>query len=188
MTSLDENLDIIDQADVPVKDTAMRYGLIGALAFIAIQLLLDTTGLIDYSSGKGLYYPSILSAIATVAILYFGIKHHRDEELVGYITFGRCVKLGALIGLFAGILIAVFAFVYHSFIRPDIIPSMMEFQQEQMAEQGMTEDQIEQAMAMAENFTTPVATAISSVFNGVFWYTLFSLLVGGIMKKVRPVV
>jgi len=168
MNSLDENLDFIDQTEVPARPLAMRYGGIAALVFIAIQLVLDTTGLINYGSGEGQYYPAILATISTLAILYYAIKQHRDEELGGYITFGRCVKLGALIGLFSGILIGIFAYAYHGFIRPDIIPTMMEYQQEQLLEQGMSEEQVEQAMSFGAAFTTPLATAISSIFNGVF--------------------
>ncbi|MFK7979392.1 MAG: DUF4199 domain-containing protein, partial [Saprospiraceae bacterium] len=155
---------------------------------IAITLLLDTTGLINYSTGEGQYYPAILATIATLAILYYAIKQHRDEELGGYITFGRCVKLGALIGLFSGILIGVFAYVYHGFIRPDIVPAMMEFQQGQLSEQGMSEEQIEQAMSFSAPFTSPFALAITSIFNSVFWYALLSLIVGAIMKKSQPMV
>ncbi len=188
MNSLDENVDFIDQVDVPVRPLAMRYGGIAALAFIAITLLLDTIGLVNYSTGEGLYYPSILAALATIAILYFAIKQHRDEELGGYITFGRCVKLAALIGLFSGVLIGIFAFAYHNFIRPDIIPAMMEFQTAQWEEAGMTEEQIEQARGMTEMFTTPIAQFISSILNGVFWNVLLSLIVGAIMKKTQPMV
>ena len=188
MANFDENTDIIEQEDVAAMPLAIRYGGIAALAFIAIQLILDTVGLIDYSTGKGIYYPSILLTISTLVILYFAIKEHRDEELGGFITFGRCVKLGALIGLFSGILIGIFAYIYHGFIRPDIIPSMLEFQISQWEEAGMSEEQIEQTKGMTEMFMTPVATAISSIFNGVFWNVLLSLIVGAIMKKVRPMV
>jgi len=188
MANFDENLDIIEQEDVAARPIAMRYGGIAALAFIAIQLILDTVGLIDYSTGEGIYYPSILLTISTLVILYFAIKEHRDEELGGYITFGRCVKLGALIGLFSGIIIGVFAFIYHGYIRPDIMPSMLEFQTSQWEEAGMSEEQIEQARGMTEMFMTPVATAISSIFNGVFWNVILSLIVGAIMKKVRQMV
>ena len=180
MNSLDENLDFIDQADVPARPLAMRYGGIAALVFIAITLLLDTTGLINYSTGEGQYYPAILATIATLVILYYAIKQHRDEELGGYVTFGRCVKLAALIGLFSGILIGIFGYIYHGFIRPDIVPAMMEFQQEQLAEQGMTEEQIEQAMSFSAPFTTPLAIAITSIFNGVFW--LYMLVYNSIKK------
>ena len=188
MNSLDENLDFIDQADVPARPLAMRYGGIAALAFIALTLLFDISGLINYSTGEGLYYPSIAAAIATIAILYYAIKQHRDEELGGYITFGRCVKLAALIGLFSGVLIGIFAFVYHSFVRPDIIPSIMEFQMSEWEKAGMTEEQIEQASGMTKMFMTPAAQAVSSIFNGVFWNVLLSLLVGAVMKKNPPMV
>ncbi len=188
MNSLDENLDFIDQAEVPARPLAMRYGGIAALAFIAITLLLDTIGVVNYSTGEGLYYSSILAAVATIAILYYAIKQHRDEELGGYITFGRCVKLAALIGLFSGILIGIFAFVYHSFVTPDIIPSIMEFQMTQWEEAGMTEEQIEQASGMTKMFMTPAAQAVSSILNGVFWNVLLSLIVGAVMKKNQPMV
>jgi len=188
MNSLDEDLDFIDQEDVATMPTALRFGGIAALAFIAVQLLLDTIGVIDYSTGEGLYYPTILGLIAAIAILYYAIKQHRDEELGGYITFGRCVKLGALIGLFSGILVGIFAFVYHSFIRPDIIPSMMEFQMSQWEKAGMTEEQIEQASSMTEMFMTPVAQIFSSIINMLLLNVILSLIVGAIMKKTQPMV
>jgi len=188
MANFDENTDFIDQDEVAAMPTAIRYGGIAALAFIAIQLILDTTGLINYSTGEGIYYPSILLTISTLAILYYAIKQHRDEELGGYITFGRCVKLGALIGLFSGIIIGIFAVVYHGYIRPDIMPSMMEFQMSQWEEAGMSEEQIDQAKGMTEMFMSPVANGISSILSAAFWNILLSLIVGAIMKKARPMV
>ncbi len=188
MNSLDENVDYIDQEDVPTRPLAMRYGGIAALAFIAITLLIDTLGLANYRTGEGLYYAAILATVTTVAILYLAIKQHRDEELGGYITFGRCIKLAALIGIFSGVLIGIFAFAYHSFIRPDIIPDMMAFQTAQWEEAGMSEAQIEQTRGMTEMFMTPVAQIPTSIFNSLFWNVLLSLIVGGIMKKNQPMV
>ncbi|MFK7983562.1 MAG: DUF4199 domain-containing protein, partial [Saprospiraceae bacterium] len=107
MNSLDENLDFIDQEDVKAMPTALRFGGIAALAFIAQQLLVDTLGLVNYATGEGQMISSIVPAIITLTILYFAIKTHKEEDLGGYITFGRCVKLGALIGLISGVGIGI---------------------------------------------------------------------------------
>lgn len=188
MNSLDENVDFIDQEDVAAMPTALRFGGIAALAFIAQQLLVDTLGLVNYATGDGQMISSIVPAIITFVVLYFAIKKHKEEDLGGYITFGRCVKLGALIGLISGVAIGLFAAVYHGFIRPDIMVDAMELQKEKMLEAGQSEAQVEQAMEMSKMFTGPVALGILSILSSVFWYALFSLLVGGIMKKTRPMV
>jgi hypothetical protein len=186
MNALDENTDFIDQADVAAMPIALRYGGIAALVFIIVQLLLDTLGIIDYASGTGIYYPSILAGIASIVLLYMAIKHHRDEELGGYITFGRCVKIGFLFALFSGIFFGVFGAVYHSFIRPDIIPSIMEFQRETWEAQGLNDDQIEQAASMTKMFMSPVAMAVMGIINFIIMDVIISLILGGILKKNPP--
>ena len=188
MNSLDENLDFIDQAEVPVMPTALRFGGIAALLFIAQQLLVDTLGLVNYATGDGQLISSIVPAIITFVVLYFAIKKHKEEDLGGYITFGRCVKLGALIGVFSGLAIGLFSAVYHGFIRPDIMVDAMEYQKEQMLEMGQSEAQVEQAMEMSKAFTSPLALGILSILSSIFWYALFSLIVGAIMKKNQPMV
>ena len=188
MANYDENSDFIDQEDVPAMPTAIRYGGIAALAFIAQQLIVDTLGLVNYATGEGQMISSIVPAIITFAILYFAIKQHKEEDLGGYITFGRCVKLGALVGLIAGVGVGIFSAVYHGFIRPDIMEDALAYQTEQMLEAGQSEEQVEMAMSMSKSFTGPVPLAIISLLSSVFWYALFSLLVGGIMKKTRPMV
>ncbi len=187
MDTLDDNRDLIDQADVPYRSLAIRYGVIAAMVFIAITLLIDTLGLVDYANGTGSWISSTLQGAATLAILYYAIKQHRDEDLGGYISFGRCVAIGALIGLIAGLLIAAFAFVYYGYIRPDIMTDQLAFQREKMLEQGMDEAAVEQAMGMTESFMSPAFIAASSILSSVFFYTLFSLIVGAIMKKKSPI-
>lgn len=188
MANFDENTDFIDQDDVAAMPTAIRYGGIAALAFIAQQLLVDTLGLVNYATGEGQMISSILPAIITFAVLYFAIKQHKEEDLGGFITFGRCVKLGALIGLISGVAIGIFAAVYHGFVRPDIMVDSLELQKEKMLEAGQSEEQAEMAIEMSKAMTGPVGLAILSLLSSVFWHALFSLLVGGIMKKTRPMV
>ena len=186
MDTLDDNREFINQADVPYRSLAMRYGLIAAMVFIAITLLVDTLGLVDYANGTGSWISSTLQAIATLAILYYAIKQHRDQDLGGYISFGRCISIGALIGLIAGVLIAAFAFVYYGYIRPDIMTDQLAFQREKMLEQGMDEAAVEQAMSMTESFMSPAFIAVSSIISSLIFYTLFSLIVGAIMKRKSP--
>jgi len=165
MANFDENTDFIDQEDVAAMPTALRYGGIAALAFIAQQLLVDTLGLVNYATGEGQMLTSIIPAIITFAILYFAIKQHKEEDLGGYITFGRCVKLGALIGLIGGVAIGLFSAVYHGFIRPDIMVDALELQKEKMLEAGQSEEQVEAGMAISKAMTGPVGLGILSVLS-----------------------
>lgn len=185
MTSLDENLNFPDPANVSVMPIAIRYGGIAALISIAITLLVDTLGLVNYGTGEGQWIVSVASLIITLSILYYAINQHKSD-LGGYITFGRALKTGVMIGLIAGIIGGVFAAIYHGFIRPDIMETALEAQTEQMLDQGLSEEQIEQAMGISKMITGPIGLGLSSVIGSVFIYAILSLIMGAIMKKDPP--
>jgi len=187
MTTLDDSTQQIpDPSTVSMKPTAMRFGLIGGLALIVLSLIWNMTGMIDYTGEKSNMLPNIVNWGAIIAILVLAIKKHREEDLAGYITFGRCVGLGAFLGLIMGIISAVWALLYFNVIDPDILSNILSQMEEKFVDKGMEESQIEVAMSWMSKMMSPIGMSIMAIIGTVITTTIFSLIVGAVMKKNPP--
>jgi Protein of unknown function (DUF4199) len=187
MTTLDDSTQQIpDPSTVSMKPTAMRYGLIGGLALVVLSLIWNMTGMIDYTGEKSNMLPNIVNWGTIAAVLVLAFKKHRDEDLGGFIKFGRCVGLGAFLGLVMGIISAVWALLYFNIIDPDLMNNILSQLEEKFVDQGMEESQIEMAMSWTSKMMSPVGMAIMAVIGAVFTTTILSLIVGAVMKKNPP--
>lgn len=174
-----------DPANIPYKQLALRAGAIWGGTSILITLMgyltntdpsLPTTGSIKY------VYMLIGFGVSIWAIVN-AIKTDRDEQLGGFIGLGRCVGIGALAGLVAGAIGAVFMFIYMSFINTGFADQMREAMTAQYEAQGMSEDQIEMALSMAGAFISPTFMAVSQLAGGVIMGVIVGLIAGLIMKR-----
>jgi hypothetical protein len=165
---------------------ALTYGLYGALVLIVIGLIGQLTGLVDPSQpngGSGSMIINILNAVVTAGALVMAVKKHRDEDLEGYIAFGKAFGLGMLTVVVIAVISAVWTFVYISFIDPEMIDVMKEAARGQMESQGMSGEQLEQAMAMNAKFMNPAMITVFALLGSMFFGLIISLVVAAVMKK-----
>ena len=141
MATLDNPSEILDASNVPIRPTAQKYGLIGAMILIVVGLAMNLSGLIDYTQkgGTGNTIASILQYGIIIIIVVLAIKTHRDDDLGGYITLGRSLSVGMLTGLIIGIITAIWAYVYFGFIDPGLVDQIREMAQDKALEGGTTE-------------------------------------------------
>lgn len=111
------------------------------------------------------------------------IRTDRDQQLGGYIGLGRCLGIGALTGVIAGAIGAVFTWLYMTVINPGFTEQLKEMMIAQWEEQGMSEDQIEMALSMSSTFTNPAMLAIWQTLGGALLGLLIGLIAGLIMKR-----
>jgi hypothetical protein len=180
-----------DPANTPYRPLAMRYGAIWAVIGIFLTLIAYLTNT-DPSmpTTSGMYkaiYTIIGLGVATWAIVS-AIRIDRDEQLGGFIGLGRCVGLGSLIGLVAGIISALFFAVYMTFINTGFSEQIREGMIEQWQQQGMSEAQIEQALGFSEMFTGPAFMIFMQIFWAVLLGLIIGLIAGLIMKREQPLV
>ncbi len=174
-----------DPATIPYKQLALRYGAIWGGVSILTTLVgyltntdpsLPTTGAIKYVymlAGFGVAIWAIVTAI----------RIDRDEQLGGYIGLGRCAGIGALTGLVAGAIGAVFMMIYLNLINTGFETQMKDAMVAQYEAQGMSEEQIEMALSMAGAFINPIFLAISQVIGGAIIGVLIGLVAGLFMKR-----
>jgi hypothetical protein len=175
-----------DPASVSNRNLAIKYGAIWAgVGFLmtVIGYLTNTDPGLPSTSAlvKGIY--TILGFGVAIWAITTAIRTDRDQQLGGFIGLGRCVGLGALIGLVCGVIGGILQLLYMTVINPTYSETMQAAIQQQFADQGMSEEQIEQATAMTSMFTGTIPTFITFIFVGLLSGLLISLIAGVFMKR-----
>lgn len=179
---------IIDPADVPMRPTAIRYGGMIAAALIVIGLIFTLTGFSDPAdrTNMGNKIQQWLGYLGILAAIVLAIMHHRDNELGGYIKYGRGLGMGTLTGLIIGVITAVWMLIYMYVIDPDLQGKIKEMAIQQAIDNGATEEAMQQGAGMMDFFTSPMFISIASLIGTVLIAFIISLVVSAIMKKDPP--
>jgi hypothetical protein len=158
---------------------AMTYGGMYGLASAAIYFIFYFAGA-DMQAKS----PQFISYILLIMFLVMGMKSYRDQELGGYITYGRSLGTGILIGMFGGIITGFCTVLMFTMIDPGLAEKIVEKAQEQMIEKGtMSEDQIEMAMGWTRKMMSPIFLFIFSILGSAFMSFLFSLIISIFTRK-----
>lgn len=100
-----------------MKKTVLRFGLYGAITICALFLIGWYAGKnVDYSAQEIVGY---VSMIVSLAFVYFGIKHFRDVENKGSVSFKKALTIGILISLITALAFGLLDVFYIKVLEPD---------------------------------------------------------------------
>ncbi len=186
MTTLDDSIRPVEESTVPFLPTALRYGLIGGLIVMVYGFIANMTGLSLPTSILKSLGVMVLGIIVTVLIGYFTIKHHRDNELNGFISFGRAFKLVFVTFLIMSVFSTFFNWFYSAVIDPNFVDDVISAMTDMFEGMGMPESEMEKQIEAAKVRFTP-----EGIFSTAIWAIVFSAVIGliqaAIMKKKAPV-
>ncbi|MDD4604260.1 MAG: DUF4199 domain-containing protein [Bacteroidales bacterium] len=160
----------------------LYYGLITGIGLILLSLILYIAGLY---MNKGL---SSISYLFLIGGMVYGTIDYRKKYLNGYISYGKAFTQCFLIGLFAGLLAAIFTYFFAQFIHPGFVGEILEQSRQQIitTNPNMSEEQIDTALAITAKFTSPVMMMVL----GAITYTVLSAVIGLVaaifLKKEDP--
>ncbi|MEZ4810210.1 MAG: DUF4199 domain-containing protein [Allomuricauda sp.] len=107
-----------------MKKTILRYGLYGAVAicilFLVSWFLLNG---LSHSAQEILGY---VSMILSLGFVYFGIKHYRDTENEGKVSFMKALVIGVLISLITALAFGILDVIYTEVLNPDFMTEYYE--------------------------------------------------------------
>jgi hypothetical protein len=107
-----------------MKNTIIKHGVFSIITASALFFLALTLGkTFDYSTQEVIGY---LSMVASLSFVYFGIKHFRDNENNGSVTFIKALLIGVLISACAGIGFGIIDYIYTTQINPDFATEYLE--------------------------------------------------------------
>ncbi len=113
----------------------------------------------------------------------WGTLEYRKTLPGGFIAYGKAFTSCFMIGLFAAILGAIYMYAFAQFIHPGLMQEMADAQQAALAAKNLTDEQLEQAMAMASKFTSPVMMTIFGFLGSLFFSLILGLLAAIFLKK-----
>ena len=162
----------------PTK-VATKWALINLLAGIVLTyafqyLVPDSNSPIRY-----------LTLIPFIAFLFLTQKEFRDQN-EGYLTFGEGFSAGFRFAIFAGLLSAVFIYIYLAILSPDVMVKAAEQARAQLeAKGGMSSDQIDNAVSLTKKLGPLFGAFGAAIFDAVIG--LVAALVGAsILKNIKP--
>ena len=168
-----------EKAASPMK-TALNFGLMTAGAMIVYSLILYV---LDLDQNPWLPY---FSYVLLIGGIYLGSKSYRDNYRGGYITYGNAVLAGFLISLAASVIVAIYTYFFFAFINPDAMAEMLAVAEEGMLEKGMSEEEIDQALAISRKMMSPGIMTIWAIFGNAIAGLILSLITSIFVKKEEP--
>lgn len=157
---------------------AMNFGAMYGLASAAMMLIFYFMGA-DMQAKA----PQYLGYLLLILFTFMGIKNYRDQDLGGYISYGKSLGTGVLISVFGGVVTGAFTLLLFLLIAPEMTQKILDMTQQRLVEQGMPEDQIAMAMEYTRKFMTPTWLFIFSILGSAFMGFIFSLIISIFMKK-----
>ncbi|UII32400.1 DUF4199 domain-containing protein [Fulvivirga ulvae] len=164
---------------ISVKQVATKYGLILGVISIALLLITVFAGLIGNQAMQYVGY------IPTIILIIYAHKEFKAQG-DGFMSYGQGLGIGTLTVLIGTIISTVFFYVYVKFIDASFMEIIKDKQLEGMQEQGMSEEQIDQAMAMTSGFMTPEIMSVFAIFISVFFGFILSLIISAFTKNSNP--
>ena len=162
--------------------TTILFGLYSAAVAIAITLIGYFTGLDKNSVFNWLPY---ISLPFFIFFLWRAMEERKHEDYGGTISYGQCLGTGVLVGIFAGIAVGIFMYVYSTAINPGMIDTIVQKQADAMRARNMTPDQIQRAQSYSKMFTSPPVMAAWSLLGDIFMATIFSLIIA-MFARTKP--
>ena len=158
------------------------FGSITGAALIVFSLIMF---LLDLYLNKTV---SWLSYLILAGGMFYGTFDYRKNYTNGFMTYGKAFSSCFWIGLFGGVLISVYMFVFARFIHPGFVNEILEKARENMvnSSQQMTEEQIDTALEYTRKFTTPVMMVVWSLVMYAASSAIIALILAFFLKKEDP--
>jgi len=158
---------------------SLMYGVYLGLTLIVYSLLLF---LLDVDSESWLKW---ISYVIMAAGIFWAMISIRDKQLGGFMSYGKAFGSGFWTVLFASVLTAIFTYFYVIYIDTGMIDEILLKAEESMLEgnPNMSDEQLDQALAMTEKFTSPVMISVWAFIANVIFGTILSLIIAIFAKR-----
>lgn len=165
--------------------TTLTYGIYLALANIALTLVGFFLGYQGENMAQGQWF-QYLSWVTIITFTTLGIRATREDSAHKSLSYGRGVGSAAMIGLYAGLIGGVYAFIHFKFVNPNFVDYLIEFTKSQKAAQGVSDTQLEQMEKGMRMMTGPTMFFVVSIFMTTLCSTVVGLIASIFLKREAP--
>lgn len=165
--------------DLSTRSVGIRYGLIMGVISILLFVLFNVAGLDMNSKLRWISFP------VYVVIMVLAHKYYKDQG-DGFMSYGQGMGIILWMGIISSLIGSVFTWLYVKFIDTTMIETMLQQQLEEFERQGMSDDQIANAMKFTEMFMTPEAMLLMGIIGGIISSLIIGLIVTIFTQKKNP--
>ena len=157
---------------------SLTYGVLTAIALIMISLMVYLFDL------TGISWISYLTYIVLLAGIIIGTIKYRNDDLGGFISFGKALGFGTLVSVFAAFISGLFMYIFYQYLAPDAMEQIRQATEEAVinANPNVTDQELD----MILRFTSPLVMFISGLFFTTLIGVIFSLVTAAFIKKTDP--
>jgi hypothetical protein len=186
--STDEQLSIPNPPSAPYMPMATRTGLLLASIIVGVGLITYLLGLTEMmmTDSAAKWVNNSIAFLVPLIIIIVACFKHRKEDLGGYIGLGRCIGLGTVAGIVAGLVVAIWTYSFFGFLAPETIAFIKTQGLQEAAARGQDVDMAEEQMEKMPFLFSPGFFAAVSFVTYLFLGFLGGLLGGLFAKKDRP--
>ena len=164
---------------VTPTSVGLRYGLLVGLVSIIFSFVLFIT----QADQSPLRWLGLVILIGGMVLAHNAYKKANG----GFMQYSEGLGIGAFMSVISGILSTAFSYVYMTVVDEGYMGRIMETTRAKMEAQGnMTDDQIDQAMNMAQKFSSGGWMVLFGILGSLLFGFLIALVVSAITKNPKP--
>jgi hypothetical protein len=161
-----------------VKQVGIRYGIYLAIIAIIYTTLLQ---IMNMAANQSLGYISYIFVIIAI------ILAHRDYKKSNeFMSYGQGISISMISITISTVVSTIFMYLYIKFIDNSMLELIKQQSEAKMQQRGMSDEQIEQAMAISSKFMTPEMILVFGILGGLLIGFIISLIITAITKKTAP--
>jgi uncharacterized protein YebE (UPF0316 family) len=166
---------------------ALKPGLILSLIFVIFSVIVYVFNLATINLFAGIL-TGLISLLLFVISMFLLIKAYRNEKLNGFISYGKALGFGIIIGLYASFVLTGYTYVFNNIIDKDyeknVSVKMQQLTEEYMISKGVPDEMIEDQMAKIgeQAQKSPIKKLIYG-FLGTFILSFIAALIAGAIAK-----
>jgi len=161
--------------------SALYYGLILSVGVIFLHLIL-------FIFDGGILKPGFLLLLVILAVGISYVSYdYRNNKWGGYITYGKAVKIGFLSVLFSSVLIAIYNWVFYTYIDDALVLKVQNYLITALEKADMDREDKAEALVKIPQYYNAVLGAIATVFFFAFWGIIISLITSIFIKKDKKI-
>ena len=171
----------METTTTPVTSTSvgLRYGLLTGRVSVILSFILFVTHA-DQSPARWL---GLIILIGAMVLAHKTYKQANE----GFMSYAEGLGIGAFMSGVSGVISTAFSVAYMKFIDPEYMSRATETARANLeAKGGLTDEQIEQGVAMMQKFSTTGWMVLFGILGSVLGGLLIALIVSAFTKHSKP--
>jgi hypothetical protein len=164
----------------PMFRYALNWGIIIGLVVVILSLLAYMIGM---DKVRSLQWINLLIMLGLIVVAQVQYKNNNPGIEIGY---GRMLGLALLVGLFASVVLAIYNYIFMTFIAPEFLEFIRQQGELSIMNQEMPASAREKALEMQEKFTQPWVMSAFTIFQMEFMVFVGALLTSIFTKGTAP--